>query len=153
VTVLSVNDTELRSVGAENVRWSAGRSVTADVLSLPKPAVSPDNRPTNIVIRTMRVPIRANRPVANRRSLQATNTFSAFLCGRPNQVSGNCVQLSPQPGLACIDRESAVRESEGSPSATPFGRCRSGANRITWTSLWIRRRSPLSCASCAGAYI
>lgn len=80
MTVLSVNDTALPPVGAENVRWSAGRSVIADVLSLPNPAVSPDNRPTNMVISTMTVPIRANRPLANRRSLQATNTsFLPFL--------------------------------------------------------------------------
>ncbi len=74
VTRESAKDGCRPSAGAENTRRSAGRPVIAETFCRPRPAVRPDSRPTSTVIRTMTVPIRANRPRANRRSLQATNT-------------------------------------------------------------------------------
>ncbi len=53
--------------------WSAGSPVIAETFCRASPAVRPDNRPTNRVRSTTTAPIRANRPLANRRSLTATN--------------------------------------------------------------------------------
>lgn len=66
-------DTDCPSGGAANAMLSALSPVTAEVFSFPSPAVRPDSSPTSSVISTTTVPMRANLPLANRRSLHATN--------------------------------------------------------------------------------
>src|SRR5699024_9845284 len=79
VTVDSVNDTSCPVAGSAKARWSAGRPVMAEVLPRAKPAVSPDNSTTSSVINVTTAPIRANRPPADRRSRNATNTVNLKL--------------------------------------------------------------------------
>lgn len=74
-----VKEADCPEGGAAKARWSADSPVTAEVLSLASPAVSPDSSPTSRVMSTMTVPIRANRPRANLRSLHATNMGSTLL--------------------------------------------------------------------------
>ncbi len=77
-TLELVKDTDWPPGGAANARWSAFSPVTAEVFSRASPAVRPDSRPTSSVISTTTVPMSANRPLANRRSLHATNMTPAW---------------------------------------------------------------------------
>src|SRR5680860_647993 len=87
-TLETVNEGSSPAAGAEKTRWSVGRPVMAEVLSFPRPAVRPDTSPTRTVINTMTEPIRAKRPLANRRSFQATNTGSDLPCLGAGWVPG-----------------------------------------------------------------
>lgn len=94
-TTESVKDTDRPSGGAANARWSAFSPVTAEVFSRARPAVRPDNRPTSSVISTTTEPMSANRPLANRRSLHATNMLPASAAGRPETSLGGGARHQP----------------------------------------------------------
>ncbi|GAB3151115.1 hypothetical protein GCM10027258_50230 [Amycolatopsis stemonae] len=98
---------------------SAGRPVTAETFWRPSPAVSPDSRPTSRVISTMTVPIRAKRPLANFRSLQATNMASIVVANRPGGIG---------PGMALPGPE------DGAP-VPPFDRGGFRRGSVAWNAL------------------
>lgn len=68
-----VKDTFWSPAGAAKARCVAGSPVMAEMFSRARPEVSPDSRPTSSVISSTTEPMRAKRPLANRRSLHATN--------------------------------------------------------------------------------
>lgn len=113
-----VKDTGCPAAGAAKARWSAGSAVTAEVFSSASPAVSPDSSPTSRVISTTTAPIRANRPLANRRSLHATNMPRPC---RPDPVRGIAPRhASPGPKVGRADRRETHRaEPKGRRPADP----------------------------------
>lgn len=74
-----VKDTFWSPVGAAKARCVAGRPVMAEMFSRARPEVSPDSRPTSRVMSSTTEPMRAKRPLANRRSLHATNMFPTLV--------------------------------------------------------------------------
>ncbi|MGX1507159.1 UNVERIFIED_CONTAM: hypothetical protein RKD43_005784 [Streptomyces graminofaciens] len=88
------NDTDSPPGGAAKAIRSAGRPVRAEVFSLARPAVSPDSSPTSRVISTTTVPISANRPLAKRRSLHATNMAPSLVGATGRGIALRCVSVS-----------------------------------------------------------
>lgn len=74
-----VKETFWSPVGAAKASREAGRPVMAETFSRARPEVRPDSRPTSSVISRTTEPMRAKRPLANRRSLHATNMFPTLV--------------------------------------------------------------------------